>query len=257
MTRFTLWSRSVATFDAYLNGQLRPLFYGAEFRDALAQRVQDTDKRMKAALTACLFLLALIVFSEALTRVSFGFGVIQITDVRPFQDAIVFLLASASVGLSFVILDYLLLERCLHKIYFSAGLFSPRLLYMHIAPQGLWSDMLALRYFGPRSTWQHKALAFLVGSLILLPLTILLLTPPLTAAIYSMPMICEPKPLAIRALGVAALIMSVGAIATPFVALFVPVAFSDADFDETTSEPTKEFLERLAQDDQTGDPTAV
>jgi hypothetical protein len=48
---------------------------------------------------------------------------------------------------------------------------------MNVRAEGLWTDMFLLRFFGPKSSWQHRALAWVIGTFMVTIVVLFLLTP--------------------------------------------------------------------------------
>ena len=63
--RYTLISRSVETFDAYLSGPLGDYFYAEKHRDELAKRLLDMRRASQASIRAAYILLAIVIFCHA------------------------------------------------------------------------------------------------------------------------------------------------------------------------------------------------
>ena len=76
--RYTLLARSLATFEAYLRSPLRVRFLNFTYLDQLAERVGDTHRALAKRSALCLWLLALVLFSDAFGQISFGAGTVEV-----------------------------------------------------------------------------------------------------------------------------------------------------------------------------------
>lgn len=142
-------------------------------------------------------------------------------------------------------IDVILLEQALHKIYYSAGLWSPQYMYLHIRPNGIYTDLLILRFFGPKSLVGHYVIAWIMRAFFLAVIFAVFVTPAAVAIWYGLDVATtSSKGMAIRGVACAAILLGVGASLLPILAI-IPIKFSDAELNESTGEPTPEFIERV------------
>ena len=257
--KFTLVERSAEAFRAYLNGPLRNVFYEKEYRDELAKRFAYLDGRLSRALRTCLLLVAALVFSDTVQELSIAEGLVHIPSLKPFRDAIVFLLAVSSVAFSLAALDYVVLERYLKQIYFSANVAHPRFFYMHIFPVGVWNDLFLRRFTGPISLSGHNAFRTFLLIVFLVLVAGIVFVSPVTAFVYAVQIVGDTaKPQTMRALGAFDALMAFSAPLVLVVGWFGPFRFAHAESDEATGQPTAEFVARLEKEqvDQKGSATA-
>ena len=92
--RLTLITRSLATFQAYLDGPLRNFFYSDKYLDELAKRLDESHQRLARISGICFIVLALVLFSASVGTVSLTWVGVQFTDIHALRDALLFVLAS-------------------------------------------------------------------------------------------------------------------------------------------------------------------
>lgn len=239
--KMTLLDRSQKTYVSYLNGEFSNRFYTDSYIDGISNTRERIILKLSKTFVTVLILTSIIAYFDLIPNQIhiLGNSINKTVEIIPIINVI---LSFSFFTLILQLIDLFAISRFIGSIMSNVKIYSFDIFYLDKKPSSLLSELLAPKYFGERS---RKAQHFAIPYVFFLYIVILIsfISYPLWFSLktsydhifnrdFSFGLVIT------SILSVVIILYSI----TILVLMFIKFKFDEAEFDETTGEPT-EFLQ--------------